>query len=546
MAGHNRFNLLDEPWILVLAPDGRESAVSIIEVFEQAPRLSMINGDVPTQAFAITRLLLAFLHRAVDGPQDEDAWARLWKADELPRDAILDYADRVRKRFDLFDDTAPFLQVAGLQTVRGEVSGLEKIVADVPNGEPLFTTRSAANLRCITPAEAARWLVHVHAFDPSGIKSGAMGDTDVKNGKGYPIGTGWSGQLGGVLAEGDNLRETLLLNLVPWDLESYVRIGGPSDLPPWERQPDTAAWSRDRPPRGAIDLYTWQSRRVRLAGDRDGVTGVVLANGDKIQPQNRHTVDPHTAWRHSPAQSAKLKSKVYMPRRHDPTRSVWRGLEAMLPSESPRSGGRDAEHYRAPGVLKCISELVGEGHLPENTVIRLRVLGAEYGAQSATFAEIIEDVLPMSVTLLRRDRPEAGQTATRAVQDAEQAASCLWRFAENLARAAGAAPESGAGDKAREALYAALERPYRQWLQELQPGCDLRTADTKWQMTVREACRPISTELITAAPIGAWTGRVVNERLMNAPLAEAWFSTHLRKALPGAVPPAATLTEATR
>ena len=31
----------------------------------------------------------------------------------------------------------------------------------------------------ISPAEAARWLVNVHAFDPSGIKSGAVGDATV-------------------------------------------------------------------------------------------------------------------------------------------------------------------------------------------------------------------------------------------------------------------------------------------------------------------------------------------------------------------------------
>ena len=31
-----------------------------------------IGGAVPTQAFAITHLLLAFVHRAVEGPVDQD------------------------------------------------------------------------------------------------------------------------------------------------------------------------------------------------------------------------------------------------------------------------------------------------------------------------------------------------------------------------------------------------------------------------------------------------------------------------------------------
>ncbi|MGV7400563.1 type I-E CRISPR-associated protein Cse1/CasA, partial [Mycobacterium kansasii] len=87
---------------------------------------------------------------------------------------------------DLFDPVAPFFQVAGLRTAKDDVFSLDRIVADVPNGEPLFTTRSGADLARMAPAEAARWLVHAHAFDPSGIKSGALGDDTVKGGKGYP------------------------------------------------------------------------------------------------------------------------------------------------------------------------------------------------------------------------------------------------------------------------------------------------------------------------------------------------------------------------
>ncbi|MFI5560814.1 type I-E CRISPR-associated protein Cse1/CasA [Amycolatopsis japonica] len=527
------FNLLDEPWITVLPLKGREREVSMLEVFEQAPRLAVIGGEVSTQAFAITRLLLAFLHRAVDGPEDQPAWARLWDKTELPMGQIKKYAHKVRHRFDLFDAQAPFFQVPGLRTAKNEVSGLEKIVADVPNGEPLFTTRSASDLSRISAAEAARWLVHAHAFDPSGIKSGAVGDLRVKNGKGYPIGPGWSGQIGGVLAQGGTVRETLLLNLIARDADTYVGVGGAADVPPWERDVDSPAWSEELPVAGAIQLYTWQTRRVRLQGDRDGVTGVVLANGDRMQPQNRQNVEPHTAWRHSEPQSKKAGRTVYMPLGHDPGRSVWRGLAAMLPSISPRrSKAGEPASWLAPGVLQWLCDLAENDYLPEDFVVRLRVHGAVYGAQNATFAEIIDDVLPMSVVLLRQDRPDAGRTAEGALGDASQVAGYVWRLAENLAQAAGAGPQSGAGDKAREILYAALEQPYRSWLAGLRPRQDLIAARSAWQVLVRDLCRPITAELIRNAPAAAWTGREVNQRLVNVPLAEVWFNAALRKALP--------------
>jgi CRISPR system Cascade subunit CasA len=536
MTGNNTgFNLIDEPWIVVLGRDGRERHESILGVFEHAPQFTTIGGEVPTQAFAITRLLLAFLHRALDGPADQQDWEKLWAANELPMGAIRAYADRVRPRFDLFDPAAPFFQVAGLRTAKDEVFSLDRIVADVPNGEPLFTTRSAANLARMTPAEAARWLVHVHAFDPSGIKSGAVGDPTVKLGKGYGIGPGWSGQIGGVLAQGDDVRETLVLNLVARDVETYVRIGGPQDMPPWEREPDGPAW-QERPPCGAIDLYTWQTRRVRFAGDRNGVVGVVLANGDKIQPQNRHGLEPHSAWRYSDTQSKKLKTDVYMPVPHDPTRSVWRGIGALLPSTSGRRNSTSSkpQPLLAPGVLQWISDLASQGLLPETYRPGIRVLGIEYGGgvHRSTVAEIVDDALPLSIIVLRADRPDAGETAKNAVADAEQVARAIWKLAENIAQAAGAEPKSGAGDSAQERLYATLEHPYRRWLASLVPGVDTDQARAEWQRLISEITKPIVAELISAASPSAWVGREVRSHLVNVALAEAWFNAALRRALP--------------
>jgi CRISPR system Cascade subunit CasA len=541
---NNGFNLLDDPWIIALDPQGHEVELSILGVLEQAPGLITIEGEVPTQSFAIIRLLLAFVHRAIDGPEDQQEWADLWYAPDLPIDRLHRYADQVRHRFDLFDADGPFFQVPRLRTAKDETSGLEKIVADRPNGAALFTTRSAASLASISSAEAARWLVHVHAFDPSGIKSGAVGDPQVKNGKGYPIGTGWSGQIGGVLAEGNNLRETLLLNLVARDLDAYVRIGGPDDLPPWEREIGGPAWHDGRPPGGAIDLYTWQTRRVWLRGDRHGVTGVVLANGDKIQPQNRHRLDPHTAWRFSEPQTKKLKRPTYMPRDHTPERSVWRGLQALLPSLSGRRARRDQPSpFLAPGVLQWLGELSAAGILPAGHVIRTRAIGVTYGTQNATYDEIIDDRLTLGIALLREDSPALGRLAEAGVEDSEGTAAALWQLAENIAQASGAAPKSGAGDRAREQLYASLEVPYRAWLASLDAAADTAAARAAWQSTVYGLVRPIATALVESAGPRAWTGRDVNGRLVNVAQSEAWFSTRIRSILRPALGPTTNSSE---
>jgi CRISPR system Cascade subunit CasA len=306
------FDLVSRPWILTRRLDGRIGEVGLEELFATAHNLRAIVGEVPTQTFALVRLLLAILHRATDGPPDGHAWGALWHDAALPAADVADYLDAFRDRFDLLHPTTPFYQVADLRTAKGEVFGLDRLIADVPTGEPFFTTRLKAGVERISPAEAARWVAHCQSFDPSGIKSGAVGDPRVKNGKGYPIGTGWAGSLGGIFVEGRTLRETMLLNLIP---AAHLR-SDERDRPVWERPPQTACEDvpGGREPYGPLDLYTWQSRRIRLFGDDDAITGVIVANGDQLRPQNRHDLEPMSAWRRSQAQEKTLKQPlIYMP-----------------------------------------------------------------------------------------------------------------------------------------------------------------------------------------------------------------------------------------
>ena len=173
------FNLLDEPWIRVTRLDGAPDEVSLLSLFREAADIAGIHGEIASQDTAVLRLLLAICHRAMDGPEDLDAWEEYWRdPGSLGRDAV-DHLERHRERFDLRDPDRPFFQVAGIRTASGKLWGLKSLIADVPNNNPLFTTRIAEGLESIGWAEAARWLVHVHAFDPAGIRSGAVGDPSV-------------------------------------------------------------------------------------------------------------------------------------------------------------------------------------------------------------------------------------------------------------------------------------------------------------------------------------------------------------------------------
>lgn len=520
------YDLRAQPWVLVRTLTGGVQEVSLREAFERADQLQGLFGEVPTQTIAVLRVLRAVLHRAVVPlPDPVQGWRQMWEQG-LPLTAVLDYLDQGGERFDLLSATTPFMQVPDLAAMNREVKSVKPLLADVPNNEPFFTTRAGAATQRLSYAEAARWLVHCHAFDPSGIKSGARGDSRVKGGRGYPIGVGWAGNLGVVVVEGRTLRETLLLNLVP--VHGSSEPLGDTDTPVWERPVLTAAVEGRAAPTGPADLYTWPSRRIRLVHDGADVTGVVLSQGDPLGQQDMFT-ETMTAWRRSKAQENELgRSPVYMPRTHDPERSVWRGLEGLLIDAGPAAAGPGRLR---PLVLRWLDRLRTEDILAADMVFRTRAVGMVYGSNNSVVAEIVDDALTVQAVLLGDTGEVLRTAAVDAVTASELSVRALADLATTLARAVGGEPV-GPRERAREWGYFALDQPYRSWLASLDAQTEPQTALTAWHRQAADLVSRLGEEAIEAAGTPAWVGRDLDGRHVNAGRAHLWFRRDLAKALP--------------
>ena len=72
MIQNESFNLVDRPWIRIRDEEGETREVSLLELFEQAPYIKCLANDLPTQDFAILRVLLAILQRSIVPMLDED------------------------------------------------------------------------------------------------------------------------------------------------------------------------------------------------------------------------------------------------------------------------------------------------------------------------------------------------------------------------------------------------------------------------------------------------------------------------------------------
>ena len=548
------YNLLDEGWIPVLLTDGGVERLGIRDVFLRANDIADLACELPTQNMAIQRVLEAICYRVVP-LEDKDDWKELWRQG-LPTDEILAYLERWRDRFYLFGGRYPFMQGPDLHTPKGTVSGLETLISDFPNRKPFFTVRHGRAIDCISPDEAAIWVIHGQAYDVSGTHSGLADDKLMKNGKGYGIGVSWCGQIGAVWLLGASLEETLMLNLVPAD-SGHLQgpaPGSPEAACTWESSEIETGVRRDYSHKGNPDpngigiprLLTWHSRRIRLAGNRRGVTGVVLAQGDKLGPQQMQRFEPMSLWRYSMHQSKKKEygKDVYMPAKHEPGRAFWRNLPAVLPHVELIEGFDKQKH---PKFLQSATLLFHAGldssDLDDYPVkFTIEAVGMIYGSNESVVADLYHDRLTVAVALLEDRREDLAYLANAQIRAIEKAANALEGLGANLVRAAGGrekaagepgkGPVEGAQDRARERFFAEIDDPFRAWLAGLHEDSRVDAEREAWGKQARGIAQRVADELIEAAPTSAIKGRETGMGYMSTGIAENFFRKQVNKVLP--------------
>jgi CRISPR system Cascade subunit CasA len=226
---------------------------------------------------------------------------------------------------------------------------------------------------------------------------------------------------------------------------------------------------------------------------------------------------------------------VYLPLEHDPARSAWRGIAALLADRLEETGGAGAPSRLRPRILDWVARLVTEGHLPRRSLIRARVAGVRYGTQQSVIDEVVDDRLAMPVVLLHAQDATYARQAIAAAEDADRAVRALGDLASDLARATGSEQE-GPKAAARAEGFDALDHPYRGWLSDLAEVDDPFEHRHTWQRRVRQTVGRLGDRLIAAAGDAAWQGRIHTgdkggTRWLNAGLADVWFRQRLAKAL---------------
>lgn len=311
------FNLINQPWIPVREGDELR-LVSLEQALLEARQFNRIEDPSPLVTIALHRLLLAVLHRALEGPKDAYEAAEWFKKgfdDQKIRNYLCKHCDR----FDLFHPDKPFFQVPDFALEHSSRSWTvlaPELNSD--NSKVLFDHTLTTNPPPLHPAEAARLLIAHQTFALSAGKSVLCHTATAPVAK---------AALAVVL--GENLHETLCLNLV-----SYPRSEYESDFATWEKNSLQESDLKNceaakATPSGIVHRYTWLSRAVRLVPQEENgqlvVRWIAYASGIRYE-EAAVRADPMVAFRPDP----KNPSKQY-PLSFRKDRALWRDFASLLP-----------------------------------------------------------------------------------------------------------------------------------------------------------------------------------------------------------------------
>ncbi|GAB4535581.1 MAG: type I-E CRISPR-associated protein Cse1/CasA [Anaerolineales bacterium] len=461
------FDLLEQPWIPVLHPDGvTAETLGLRALFHRAHELRAVFGESPLVTAALYRLLLALTFAIHGEPQGTRQWAHLWRLRRFDPAAVDAYFERWRERFDLFHPERPFFQWPEKASREKQAIDLFPDFASGGNAT-LFDHHHTTDQTAFLPDQAARALLLVMAFSVSGGNGMAPRESsDAPWARGAVF-----------LAEGDTVFETLMLNYLPTGISH-----GAEDRPFWEAEAPFAP--QRETPLGMCDYLTWPIRAIHLLPEqRDGQTvvqKVCMGTGLKLAEIT------HPVYAYSQQAS---DGKMLFQRFHE-NRALWRDSTTFLQLKSDK--------IRPPAVLHWLAELIEDELLPRHQRFRLMALGMSNNQAKVDFYR--EEHFPLPGEYL--EQPGLVETLGQALEKAEAARSALGR---SLSRMAALLLSPTADDKngrkpdpkdvnnllghwAADRLYwAALEPAFFTLLLDL--PADPSAAHAAWDEALRTAAR---------------------------------------------------------
>lgn len=578
------FNLIDEPWLKVIRNDLTIDTLSLKDLLFHAHEYKDLAGETPAQNFAVLRMLLALLYTIFervdsDGASNElsefddieDAqnaalkrWKELWDLKSFPEKPISNYLNQHYDDFWLFHPTKPFYQMPLKdflpQNGSFDIYPASKLIGDISeskNKRRLFSLRNGEDKERIPYDEAARWLINLNAFDDTSAKRRSsftsikddqkttfIADAKPKKkvkaskktqnkskGKSDRVGTGCVAKLGMINYLGNNLFETLMLNL------TFLKDG--TDL--WPSKP-VPSWENTKPikiknyikvcPDDPAALLSLQSRRIFLERKDDMVTGYLILPGDYFDVENAFN-EQMTIWAYSEKESKKNKP-IWKPKLQTPGRQMWRDLSYYF---LPRNNN-SVEKIHDPGIVQWLRTLE-KNHIIPSMKIHLRSTAFTYSSQKSSINDLSSDTLTFYNTLLDPLNDDLRTRIEMELQKTVKAADALNKLCKNIAIATGSNAQGKSNvQNGAQLFYQAIDQPFRIWLQQFNSDISIENCQDLFDALENEARKiamSIAQTIENAAPRSAYYGHMLHNQntkkncYYTIPKIDLWFKYELNR-----------------
>ena len=343
---HYSFNLMDKEWIPCIMRDGSSCELGILETLLKADDIKEIFDPSPLVTAALHRLLLAILHCNF-GPASIEEWKTMWETGHFDRSILQEYFDKWYSRFDLFDKEHPFYQIAEFGKRKWKWVEVNDLLPEMTRGHnpTLFDHTLDDSCAPLDVATAARNLIALQSFKLGGLSGLGPNFVDAPSARNILF-----------LVQGENLSQTLMLNLVKYN----------EDEPIPSSDEDRPVWEQDHPlnsplPKGYLDYLTWQTLLLRLVPDSSGlrIVGCEMALGRNLKSHG-NLFDPAVAYR-------KDVKAAWFGLRFRENRVLWRDSTSLLRVAS--------EENRPPQITQWLSLLVKRKVVEKSSIYRVDAYG---------------------------------------------------------------------------------------------------------------------------------------------------------------------------
>lgn len=556
------FNLVTDPWIKVIEiQSAREKTVSLNELFEHAQDYRQLTGDMRSQDLAILRLLLAILTTVysqvdaqgeqydwleeptqpntpliIDQEDFEDegrdtllaTWQELYQAGRFSK-GVTQYLTRYKNRFDFFGDQ-PFYQVTAedydalvpenkrIEAGKGQVSvkQINRQISESGNTPSIFSPKSGADKNKVQIDELVRWIITYQNFTGVTDKSKVVTEEKFSN----PA--GWLYQINPVFVKGQNLFETLMLNLVLFDPRKDDADYSLSK-PVWEYR-TVQAYVEERKqqilPDNLAELYTAWSRILHIEWNEQGQP-LIFSAGLPMFENNNALIEPMTTWRRD------KKTNDYRP--------AVKGLRslgiAMWRNFGQYVKVKETDEVHEPGLVVWLRELKKEKLIAYDMPINLNstaLISDGNATSQAPAVEVIDDMQMKADVLFDPQIEKYWPTRIEeTIELTQKIGADYYHFASDIGRIRNLDVRPFAAAMSAK-FYDRLNEPFKEWLEGLTGEDDRDEKISEWKVHLKSITNDAVSDVLRTSSSRDIKGIVTDKGPLNIFTAKSHLMYNLR------------------